>query len=287
MKTRNLLLTLITIFIALTAVAQTSIGIPVQGIARDANGAARIDTPVNLTFDLYYIEGGNEVLLYSPSQVENLTTDSFGVFSTIVNTAGRRPLFGSKEVFLRISESGTVISNEQLNSVPYAIAANNGVPTGAVMPFVGATAPEGWLLCDGAVIPDGLQYDALKTLYGNNTPDMRGMFLRGAGTNNFTTTTTTLNGVQDDVFGSHGHSININTSTAGNHSHQYNDRYTFASTNLGLTGSATSATNALTDPLRTTGNAGNHTHNVSGNTAAVGQNETRPVNYGVNYIIKL
>lgn len=287
MKSRNLLLTLIVSLFTLTLFAQSSIGIPVQGIARDSEGAARINQQIILTLELYYIEGGNEVPLYSPAQVENLTTDAFGVFSTIVSTDGRRPVFTSKAVFLRIKEGGVTISDEQLNSVPYAIAADNGVPTGAVMPFVGDTAPDGWLLCDGAAIPNGLQYDALKALYGNNTPDLRGMFLRGAGTNNFTNVTTSLNGVQDDSFGSHNHSINLNTSAAGNHNHQYNDLYTFASTNLGLTGSATSATNALTSTPRGTGNAGNHAHNVSGNTAVVGGDETRPVNYGVNYIIKL
>ena len=38
---------------------------------------------------------------------------------------------------------------------------------------------------------------------------------------------------------------------------------------------------------RTTASAGNHTHTVKGNSNTTGGAETRPVNYGVNYIIKL
>lgn len=286
MKSRNLLLTLITIFTALTAVAQTSIGIPVQGIARDANGAARIDTPVNLTFDLYYLEGGNEVLLYTPSQVESLTTDSFGVFSAIVNTAGRRPLFGSKEIFLRILESGTVISNEQLNSVPYAIAAYNGVPTGAIMPFVGTSAqvPDGWLLCDGAAIPNEPEYDDLKNLQGPNTPNLQGMFLRGAGTNNLTSVTTVLGDVQDDSNLQHTHGNNIKVAdNGGAHSHTM-----FLGDGGGLPSSGSVVGG---DAIGNTGNGNtrdaSHNHTMQGSIFNDGGNESRPVNYGVNYIIKL
>ena len=39
--------------------------------------------------------------------------------------------------------------------------------------------------------------------------------------------------------------------------------------------------------IRQTRPAGGHGHSISGNSAYTGTNETRPVNYGVNYIIKL
>ncbi len=223
MKSRQLLLALIAILFALPIFAQSAIGIPVQGIARDNNGTARINEQIILNLELYYVEGGNETLLYTPAQQETLTTDNFGVFSTIVNTTGRRPVFASKTIFLRIKEGGNTISDEQLNSVPYAIAADNGVPTGAVMPFVGATAPEGWLICDGAAIPNGQQYDALKALYGNNTPDMKGMFLRGAGVNGTFNTSIKpiLNTLHDDFFEDHSHGHNISViNNQGGHNHR-------------------------------------------------------------------
>ena len=73
------------------------------------------------------------------------------------------------------------------------------VPPGVVQPFAGSTAPSGWLLCDGAPvsrpIANGGTVDTYKALYdvigltwGNpsgsqfNLPDLRGVFVKGAGT---------------------------------------------------------------------------------------------------------
>ena len=76
------------------------------------------------------------------------------------------------------------------------------VPTGAVLPYAGAAAPEGWLVCDGAVLLQSANpglYAALGSLHGDGTrtsvepthpssgfgaghfnlPDYRGRFLRG------------------------------------------------------------------------------------------------------------
>jgi microcystin-dependent protein len=63
-------------------------------------------------------------------------------------------------------------------------------PPGTVISFAGSTAPEGWMLCDGAAI-SRTQYAALfaaiGTLWGVgdgsttfNLPDLEGRFLRGA-----------------------------------------------------------------------------------------------------------
>ncbi|MGJ8666706.1 MAG: tail fiber protein [Patiriisocius sp.] len=290
MKTKQLLLALIAILFAAPIFAQSAIGIPVQGIARDNNGTARINEQIILNLELYYVEGGNETLLYTPAQQETLTTDNFGVFSTIVNTAGRRPVFASKTIFLRIKEGGNTISDEQLNSVPYAIAADNGVPTGAVMPFVGATAPEGWLICDGAAIPNGQQYDALKTLYGNNTPDMTGMFLRGAGTNPYNGFDSMLNTIHVDTFQGHNHGYSGSTNSNGSHTHPIKISWVGLD-RVGNGGSAVNA-RAVENHRDYNGNipaesAGSHAHSYSGTTASTGSTETRPMHYVVNYIIKL
>ena len=57
--------------------------------------------------------------------------------------------------------------------------AQGAVPAGSIVAFAGTTAPKGWLMCDGAVIPAGGQYRPLSDLIGKNTPDLRGYFLRG------------------------------------------------------------------------------------------------------------
>lgn len=73
-------------------------------------------------------------------------------------------------------------------------AENNAAPVGSIMPFAMEDTPEGWLDCDGQVY-NGTLYPVLcaklGTLYnrgGEGTgqfrvPDLRGYFVRGAGTN--------------------------------------------------------------------------------------------------------
>lgn len=52
-----------------------------------------------------------------------------------------------------------------------------GTPVGVIWAYYGATAPVGWLLCDGAAIP--AQYVALITLVGANTPNLKGKVVVG------------------------------------------------------------------------------------------------------------
>lgn len=66
-------------------------------------------------------------------------------------------------------------------------------PIGAILAFGGATAPAGWMICNGAAISRttyAALFAAIGTAFGAgdgsttfNIPDLRGEFLRGAGTN--------------------------------------------------------------------------------------------------------
>lgn len=64
---------------------------------------------------------------------------------------------------------------------------NATVPSGAVCPFAGASAPPGWLLCDGAAYPTAsypLLFLAIGYTYGGsgatfNVPDLRGRVALG------------------------------------------------------------------------------------------------------------
>lgn len=67
---------------------------------------------------------------------------------------------------------------------------SDSVPVGSILPFAGSTAPDGYLLCDGAS-KDKTTYAALYAVIGNTyggdattfkLPDLRGIFLKGAGT---------------------------------------------------------------------------------------------------------
>lgn len=85
-----------------------------------------------------------------------------------------------------IFRSGTGLIKETRN----VFVADLGVPIGAMMPFAGANAPEGYLLCDGSEVertkfPD--LYDVIGNTYGSTSvgvgtfrlPDLRGRFPLG------------------------------------------------------------------------------------------------------------
>jgi microcystin-dependent protein len=196
-------------------------------------------------------------------------------------------LISSQSAYLKVVQGSVVFSNEKLQAVPYAIFAQNGVPTGSIMPFIGTTAPNGWLLCDGKPFIDDVTTASLKALLGSTTtPDLRAMFLRGTGTGNGKTGPT-LKTVQQDDFKEHLHGVNINTSSNGAHTHDlYFSNDDYSGSGGGDSGLEDDRPNVFNISRTTTSN-GNHTHNVNGVTNSYGGTETRPVNYGVNYIIKI
>ena len=289
MKSKLLLLSFLMLLSVATNYAQSSAsqgGIAVQGIARDNNNTARISTPINLTFRFYY---GANILIYEIAKT--VTTDAFGVFSVVLEPgATNNILMANNQAFLRISEGGTIISDEVLRQVPYAIAAANGVPTGSIMPYIGTTAPDGWLLCDGLTnVP---QPSALYNLIGSTTPNLKGMFLRGTGTSPVNNQPgPALKAMQGEEIKSHQHSSgSLVNSTNGQHNHGSTADTNRLVSNEGnntrvdadYSPGEINLNNSISIP-----NDGNHTHTISGSTALIGGNETRPVNYGVNYIIKL
>lgn len=196
----------------------------------------------------------------------------------------------SQSTYLKVVQGSVVFSNEKLQAVPYAIFAQNGVPTGSIMPFIGTVAPNGWLLCNGSTFPDNTNTANLKTLLGSNTtPNLQGLFLRGTGTAATGKAGPALKTVQQDDIASHLHAVNITTSTDGLHNHTNGNYNQLLQSNNYDTGRDVDIT-AGEPGIRTSATMlanGNHSHTVSGNTASAGTTETRPINYGVNYIIKI
>ena len=292
MKSKLLLLSFLMLLSVTTNYAQSSAsqgGIAVQGIARDNNNTARISTPINLTFRFYY---GANILIYEIAKT--VTTDGFGVFSVVLEPgATNNILMTNNQAFLRISEGTTIISDEILRQVPYAIAAANGVPTGSIMPYIGTTVPDGWVLCDGRSLSTIPGSAALIALVGSAAPNLQGMFLRGTGTSPMNNQPgPALKAMQGEELKSHQHSSgSLVNSTNGSHIHSitfHNDDHN------GSGGTAkdgleddTALGQSNTDNNKDTNASGDHTHAITGSTAPIGGNETRPVNYGVNYIIKL
>ena len=295
-KIYSILYIFIGLLITVNANAQTNVtssGMSIQGIARDETNAAiaNIDQ-LALVFTVYYLGTGNseQPIL---TKTANVKTDNFGVFSYVLDIDQLQyNQISSHSTYLKVNQGSVVFSNEKLQAVPYAIFAQNGVPTGAIMPFVGTVAPRGWLLCDGSVFDDNANNTSLKALLGTNrSPDLRAMFLRGTGNGNGHTGPT-LKTVQQDDLKQHLHGININTNTTGEHSHSIkrranpsNGTYDKGDAHQDENSASTTDNGDLGD--FSVSSAGNHAHNVNGNTANTGGTETRPINYGVNYIIKI
>jgi microcystin-dependent protein len=171
------------------------------------------------------------------------------------------------------------------------------VPTGAVMPFAMNSAPTGWLIADGAEYSKTGIYAALfaaiLTTYGETNgaggagtthfrvPDLRGYFVRGAGTNSDATAAGTFGVRQADSVISHTHS----GTTAGDypdHAHGYT-----APTNANARGGGSTSTTVGGVWTNTGGATARHQHDfTTSSQSPAGATETRPKNIALLYCIK-
>lgn len=270
----------------------TSTGMAIQGIARDgSNNAITNLSNLGLKFTIHYTKAGSDVAL-TPSTA-TLSTDAFGIFSHILDLSGiDNSLFYDYQLKLKIeqtSPASALISDEDLSFVPYAVSASNGVPTGSIMPYIGTIAPRGWVLCDGSALPSSAI--TLIAMIGNNAPNLNGMFLRGAGTNsNYTNNVgPSLKAIQTDAIKTHASTVtdpgHLHAITDPGHVHgirgsygdDANDGQFDSGQGWSYTNNSQSATTGITVNTKVTGITVNYS----------GASESRPINYGVNYIIKL
>jgi microcystin-dependent protein len=288
-------------------------GISVQGIARDNNNSAITDT--NLTFTFSITESNNTVVF---AETQSIKTDNFGVFSHIISTGN--PItnafndidFSVQElkvkVFVNYNSNDITVYDQPLQYTPYAhfskrsTIADNGVPTGAIMPFIGDenSVPEGWLLCSGDAIPINETTLALRTILGDtNTPNLKGRFLKGTGTNTEANVDViALKEKQNQSTKTKDHKHTDDLSVDWNHALNDPTRKVPASTSWTDQGfySGNVGTGAYYALPRRTPNElmksldTNHKHSMSGGVNGItttDNSEVRPSSYGVNYIIKL
>lgn len=174
------------------------------------------------------------------------------------------------------------------------------VPVGTIAMYGGATAPTGWLLCDGSGFSPS-SYPTLNTvLGGTNTPDLKGRFAIG---DNSTLTLLASGGsatIAEANLPAHKHAVSLTTASsttgvttqsAGAHTHSTDEVFVLGThysataggslidPGAGATGSGGAHTHAITDP--------GHTHTVTGDTATTGSGTAYyPPYVVVNYIIK-
>lgn len=157
--------------------------------------------------------------------------------------------------------------------------ASSLAPTATVLPYAAASAPSGWLLCDGAAVSRTTYaelFAAIGTTYGVgdgpttfNLPNAQGVFLRGAGSQTISSTsyTGTRGTTQRDQIQGHGHVATKNTAGgAGN-------RPVGESSGTGI------ETNFVYMVREPTSDGTNGTPRTG--------TQTHPANISVNYIIKI
>ena len=110
--------------------------------------------------------------------------------------------------------AGTLDLSSKTVTLPAAIA----LPAGAVMPFAMNSAPSGWLAADGTAVSRSTYaalFAAVGTTHGAgdgsttfNLPDLRGIFVRGSGSQTISGTTynKTFAAKERDAFQGHIHS---------------------------------------------------------------------------------
>jgi len=160
---------------------------------------------------------------------------------------------------------------------------DNSIPAGMIQAFGNTTAPGGWLICDGSSYSTS-SYAALFASIGYtwggagasfNVPDLRGMFLRGTGTNGTQSGAVgpSVGAYQADAYLNHTHAI-----TDPGHAHIFNNPNSGSSgAGSGLLLGIPSATYSGTQSAQT---------GITVNSSTTGGTETRSKNYGVLYCIK-
>lgn len=189
---------------------------------------------------------------------------------------------------------------------------------GVILPFAGAGAPTGWLLCYGQAVSRttyAALFSALGTAWGAgdgsttfNLPDLRGRVLAGKddmGGTSANRLTNQTGGLDGDTLGatggsethtltegqlaSHTHSFSATTSSGGAHVHEINFTGHTSHNTDGGGNIASGSNSAESITAFDTQSSGAHTHTVSGTSGSAGSgsahNNVQPTAV-VNFIIK-
>lgn len=163
------------------------------------------------------------------------------------------------------------------------------IPVGSVIAYNGATAPSGYLLCDGSQLTTGAYpdlYAAIGTSCGSagvglfNIPDHRGRFLRGVtgSTSNDPDASSRTFMQTGGNIGNNVGSLQVDNFRSHNHA-DYGHAHSSSWDSFGGGNSGSGSHGGLVPVGQPTGTG-------YANIAFSGGNETRPVNAYVNYIIK-
>lgn len=294
--------------------------IPVSGYYR-ISGYVRLDGASDdskrPSYDIYKGVGGGAPVFFERVSSTGFRAPLDGTqlesrFDTIIqfNAGDTFELYGTMNFGGATNYQTAEIVAQRIPASAVVIPSGSGIPAGVVHEYAGTTAPSGYLMCDGSSLDRVIYanlFAAIGTAHGApsgstfNLPDYRGRFLRGSdnmGTvagaagrdpNAGTRTAAQAGGNAGNLVGSvqvQGTKLPTTPFTTGTesapHTHKMYIRSVGSTVNPGPNGSLVfspadgSADNSGTE-------SANHTHTATGG----GDNDTRPINAYVNYIIKI
>ncbi len=206
-------------------------------------------------------------------------------------------LNGNNGIVIIAFPSLSLVTRATFNSLP------TFTPAGSIASYLGTTDPDGWVICDGVArtVTDARYTYVLAMGIGSGTannytpPDYRGAFLRGSGTNGTNSTYVgPTNGTrQTDDITSHTHTL-----TDPGHTHVLDVRTSGGQqTSFKTLGFSWNSVNNLyqtktslyysSSVMCELGQNSILSSSSSLSIANYGDTETRPVNFGVNWILKL
>ena len=197
----------------------------------------------------------------------------------------------------------SLVFTEGFEASLYSVASKetqvSTIPTGAITAYFGSTAPEGWLLCNGSefnITEFKVLYHLLNSSY---TPDLRGTFLRGSGTNSVYTNVAgqlisgqAIGSYSQDNVGKHYHLYNANqddmTFELGTTSSGFgaNNRLYYITKNGKDYSASYGGTNDVDMKIKTSLQTGDFSYIPNSANQVYPSVETYPPNYAINYIIK-
>ena len=131
----------------------------------------------NFQIVVNYLTDGTESITIKAIESDDATINDDATVGGTLDITGDTTVGGTLDVTGNITTSGSVRG--------FGV-----IPVGGILPYGGATAPTGYLLCDGTSY-DTTTYATLYAVIGYtfggaaanfNVPDMRGVFPKGAGT---------------------------------------------------------------------------------------------------------
>jgi len=187
-----------------------------------------------------------------------------GAHPQYVEKAGDQ-MTGFLSVYANPTQALHAVPKQYLESV-----VGTAVPSGVISPYGGATAPTGYLLCDGAQVsraayPDlfGVIGEAYGPGDGSTTfllPDLRGRFTLGKADAGTGAVLGESGGELDASLDlAHTHATSLSTQSAGSHSHSVS----------GTTGATAALTSAPNNPQEKQVAGSSHTHGFSATSSGV------------------